>query len=504
MALGFAGVALLGTLLLELRLGLLFVVVAVGVLAASCYGLLFWRSRGPHAPLNTFDAMDWMVLGVLVRVCSAGSRFASTIESSSGAVTRMTQYWDLQWHLAYVKAGLFRGLPLSQDPLLAGTPRASYHPAFDNLATLIIKGTGLPPDAGFYALVLPLLAVALVCALMFVTHYATGSRWAPYCVLAVLAGSYGLVSLLTWLGGRLGDSDLAHYADLTLLTYFLRNPPAALAAVAAMGSVALFVRGIGHAEGRSLLGAAVLAGSTVCMKMNAALALGPAFVTALAFFAWRRRNIRLLLAPTAVAVGVAALCYLPTRGVSAPVALDFGSYARWARGSETRPILAGIAGATGRLGLLGDALFLVAVMLSRVGWRLIPAVFALIKRPGLGDREAEDRAGAANVYLLAFLVWIAIVGFTLVEKDVGRFSAWNIAAHTMANAVWVGLTLASVGLYRIGRRLFPARRAVWAPAVALVIVLAFVPVGMYALEDARQVGSSRVDASLYRPPAGTT
>jgi hypothetical protein len=494
LALGFAAVTALIPLMAELRIGVAAIALILGIVGVSSNLLLYLRRSGPPR-IGLHDATDWMIVAVIVRVCTAGSQFVVV-----GPTTmRLTQNWDLTYHLAQVKEALFRGLPVAQNPLLAGVPRPAYHPAFTDYAAVLIKGLGLPVDAGLYAVVLPFLGVAFVCGLMALTNYAVGSRRAHFFTLLVLAGyTIGAYLLVSRLGAYLPVAVLKHYLGLYGIAYFAYNPPGATAAVAAAMSVALFARGFARADRRALVVAAILAGASVAMKANTAMALGPALVTAAAFLAWRRRDIWLLVIPSVTALLAAVVWYLPTRGRSAQMAVDLGAYARYERGATSNSLERMAARLTDGGGRLGDALFLVAsVAIVGVAWRAIPAVFALLRRPRLRLAEHESLASGANAYLIALIVWAIIVGFTIVQVDVGRFSAWNISGHTLTNVTWVGVVLAGIGLYRIASRLLGPAPSSRLTVIGLALLLAATPLAMRGVETIRQVGTSEIPTALY-------
>ena len=50
------------------------------------------------------------------------------------------------------------------------------------------------------------------------------------------------------------------------------------------------------------------------------------------------------------------------------------------------------------------------------------------------------------LYSVLTVVFAVVVGLTLVQPNTGRYTAWNIAAHTMANVYWLGLVWAAVGI----------------------------------------------------------
>lgn len=488
LALGFAVAVTLVTLLVYTRMGSLFVAISIGVLGLASWVFLFRRQTpGLRAP-QLADARDWMMLAVFLRVWTAGSQYVSVGEST----VHSTQFWDLPFHLALVKEGLFRGLPVSQNPLLAGVDRMPYHPAFDNFATILIKSTGLPIDAGFYGVVLPLLGVAFLAALAALTGLATGSRWAPYFTIIVL----GAFPALSFVLERIPS--LSAYADKDLLFGFVAAPPTTMAAVAAAMSVALFAFGFGPHRRRCLVGAAVLAGATVCMKANTAVALGPAFACGLVVLAWRQRSKTLALFPAGAAVVSAAICYLPTRGKDgAKLGIDPGAYARYVRPGPN-PATEFWSRATEKLGVFGDALFLAGHLVSSFFlWRIFPALCALFRRPRLSSPDNERRASAVNTYLLWLIIWVFVVSFTMVQVDVGRFSAWNISFHTVKNLTWVGVVLAGIGLYRIARRVLSRRLAKWLSLAALVVIVGTTPLTMRSVENIRQVPGRDIAVGAY-------
>jgi hypothetical protein len=154
--------------------------------------------------------------------------------------------------------------------------------------------------------------------------------------------------------------------------------------------------------------------------------------------------------------------------------------------------------ATEKLGTVGDALFLMGHLIgSFLVWRLFPAVLALVRRPRLPSPESERRAGAVNSYCLWFLFWTLVIAFTVVQVDVGRFSAWNISDHTVSNITWIGVILAAIGLYRVVRRVLSPRWGIRLAAGALVVIVGLTPLTMRGVAGMRSEPGQVLDAHLY-------
>lgn len=454
-------------------------------------GIVGLRSNRPEfvTPPES-RSVEWAVLAITLWVASRASEFVS---EAAGSV-KLTQYWDLTWHLAMIKDGLLRGLPLAQSPLLAGAPAPSYHPAFDDWAIAVVQGMYLPVAPALFSIVLPLTAVFFVAAV----SAATGALVRSHRAMSIAPMVFGAILLMQRLpeGVRsaVGDGGLGD------LRYFAWNPPAMLGAVAAATSVAL-VAASDESESSTarLLWAALLAGAVVMFKANTALAIAPAFGLLVCIRALRRKEtIRNSAAVLGLLVVSFAVCYLTTRGASVPMAVQFGEYSRWLQQNALRSgpaIMRAMAVSSDRWGSFGDALFLVAqAALLSFGWRLLPA-------SGLLARRSDPKTAASGdglVYIGLICACIFLVSATLVQPDTGRFTAWNIAAHTFANLLWIGLVPASAGFYRFieGEVEAPSAEQWSLLIVAAMLVLASLAVpGVVAI---RQVGTAAVPTGLYR------
>ena len=314
---GFALSAFLITLAASLGLGALgwWLAVAVGAIG---WGVGAWQllRRGRPEASGSLLAGELLVGAALLRVAGSGTSFWH----SSGSTSVFTQYRDLLYHLALVKGGIERGLPLRGWVLESGVPRPGYHPAFDTTASVLIESLKLPVDAGFFRLILPLTLLAMLVGLAVLAGSWARSRRGSLLVL----GFVGLTLIVAQLPGSvtavIGD------AGLNNLRYFVYNPPSTLSTVAATACLALVaLASQGGATGAFVL-AGLLAGATVMMKANFAIVLVPAFVLTLGLLAlFHRRAWSTAVAGIAAAVLASAAAYPTTLGpTGGALALSLG------------------------------------------------------------------------------------------------------------------------------------------------------------------------------------
>ena len=478
-------------------------------LGVAGWGVGVWdlaRRRRPR-PAGSLLAGELLIGAALLRVAVEGTGYWRV----TGSLSIFTQYFDLLYHLAVVKVGIDRGLPLQGWVLESGVPRIGYHPAFDTMTTVLLKGLGLPVDAAFFRIVLPVTLFGMLAGLGVLAAAWAHSRRAGLLALGFVGltlAAAGVPGPVTAVVGNLG---------LTTLRYFDANPPAALAAIAGTACLALVALGEERRSPGPWILAGVLAGATTMMKANFAIVLVPGLALAFLVVAWRRGNVRpAALAGVAAAVLAAAVSYPTTMGTVAPPALGLGRLGthlldlvgRHGRGVDSYSVLfTRLADPLAGRGPVGDALLvLLYVVVVLLGWWLIVAVFAAWRARAAGERPF-GRSPAASLAVLFVVCLATLVGLFVAQRGQGYLASWNIAWHTVQNLWWLALCAAAVALDAALRGRRPAATPA-APAsvggwharvgrsfavVGAVVLLAFSLHGMTAV---RQVGTGALPTDL--------
>ncbi len=444
---GFALSAFLITLVASLGLGTLGLWLAVAAGAVG-WGVGAWQllRRGRPEASGSLLAGELLVGAALLRVAVQGTSFWR----SSGSTSIFTQYRDLLYHLALVKSGIERGLPLRGWVLESGVPRPGYHPAFDTTASVLIEGLKLPVDAGFFRLILPLTLLAMLVG------------------LAVLAGSWarsrrgGLLVLgfvgLTLIVAQLPDSVTAVIGDAGLnnLRYFLYNPPSTLSTVAATACLAIVALASERRATGAFVLAGLLAGATVMMKANFAIVLVPAFVLTLGLLAlFHRRAWSTAVAGIAAAALASAAAYPttlgPTGGALALSLGRLGPHLLLIAGGHSAlhsysALFTRLAGPLARHGQIGDALLvLLYVLVAPLGVWLLVTALASWRARAVGERPF-GRSPTASLMVLVIVGLSIVAALVVAQRGFDYTQSWNITWHTIQNLWWLGLCAAAVAV----------------------------------------------------------
>ena len=505
---GFALTAFLVTLIGMSGLGglALWLAFAVGVAGWSVGGWDLLSRRRPWPDASLLGG-ELLVGAALLRVAVEGTTFWRV----AGSRSIFTQYFDLLYHVAVVKDGIERGLPLHGWVLESGVPRPGYHPAFDTMTSVFLKGLHLPVDTAFFRLVLPVTLFGMVVGIGVLAAAWARSRRAGLLAL----GFVGLTLAATVLPGTVTSA--VGNVGLTALRYFSSNPPAALATIAGAACLALVALADGDRAPGPWILAGLLAGATAMMKANFAIVLVPAFALALAVTALRRRRARLATCAGIAAAALAlAVSYTTTTGTVAPPALGLGrlgSHLLDLIGDNRKDVdsysvlFRGLAHPLHGLGPIGDALLvLVYIVVVLLGWWLIVTLLAVWRARAVGERPF-GRSPTASLAVLAVVCLAVLVGLFVAQSGQGYLASWNIAWHTVQNLWWLALCAAAVALDAALRGRWPA----WAPAVpaalrdqrvavgrglvvaAAVVLFAFSLHGVTAM---RQVGEGSLPTGL--------
>jgi hypothetical protein len=453
-----------------------------------------YRLRGSWASVDFEGFLSGAALtALLASIAASGSKLLVAVVGSNGTKLRLAQYWDMLYHVAVTKEGLLHGVPWTQEPLLAGTGWPSYHAAFNAVAVSLSAATGVTAEHAVTAFAVPAtFVVAAMAVSALVGSWFDGDE-APL--------SAAVVVLAPMLAAALPAVLARSRFDIRQMAYFLYNPPAALGAACILAGLALIARADNdRPTAQVVLGAAVVTASTV-MKVNFAVAFVPAVAISLSVMAaMRKLPWRTWLAAMATmgATGLLGLWLL--RGVSTGTEVRYGMFAEWLRHRwPATPILAAVSRPFSASAVLGPP-YLVAVYLLIVvlGVRLAIAVAA-----GVSGRESRrawrewlGRHQASAIAIVAAFVMTVVVGLTLVQKDAGRYEAFNIAAHTLHGFYWIGVALAGASVGLLVRRLGAKRDPlVLAAAMLVVIALLAVPArtGMRAI---RQTGADVVPSDF--------
>ncbi len=479
----------------------LWLALAVGV-AGWSVGAWDLLVRHEPRPGGSLVGGELLTGAALLRVAVQGS----TYWRGTGATSHFTQYHDLLYHLALVKHGIDNGLPLHGWILESGVPNPAYHPAFDTMTSVLLKGLGLPVDAAFFRLVLPVAFFGMLVGIGVLAAAWGHSRRAGLLALGFVALAFVATVLPQTVVATVGD------VGLHTLRYFVYNPPAVLAVIAGTACLAL----VALAEERQATGAyllaGVLAGATTLMKANFAVVLVPAFVLALAVPALRRRPRRAAVCGIAAAALAAAVSYPTTRGQAGTLVFGLGRLgthlAFMTKDGEQHgysALFTKSAGPLDRIGAVGDALLvLLYIAVVPLGWWLIVTLLAAWRARAAGERPFA-RSPAASRMVLAIVCLTTLAALFVAQRGVGYLSSWNVTWHTVQNLWWLGVCAAAVAL-DAALRGRPPRKAI-APGrrgpgsavarglavVAAAVLLAF---SLHGATLVRQVGDAPLPSDL--------
>lgn len=360
----------------------------------------------------------------------------------TGSRVFLARHFDLLYHLAIVKELLRSGVPLTQSPMLQGAPAGSYHVGFDAFVASVLAALPVPVDAGYFHILQPgIFGIFLISAGVAASAIAR-LRTASLPALVLLFATYGAprfdIGAPSW--------------GVRTLDYLEHNPPAALGGAFAASALVLVVA---SAESRqpptwSLFLAGAVSSASLLVKANLAIALVPAFVAVVVVGVVRRwwsLRAALFSAAGSAAAGVLALVVIGSGAGEAGIGVDVGAYARWAAqtaetlapGSWMSNSMAALL-STGVVGTFLALLLYLAAEVVGVSGVFLPAWLLPSARRGV------SHAGLTFVGL--FVVAVLIVALTLVQPDAGRFTPWNIAAHTAANLFWGAVAVGAAGLCR--------------------------------------------------------
>lgn len=484
---------------------------AVTVCGLAGFVWLGWRARADLSGAlattarSTSIAFEAVLAAVVLRVFAGGP--GSEFWVSRGARIFVPQYFDLGYHLGFIKAGMYRGLPIDEFPLLAGFPRISYHPGFDTLGTTVIQGLRMSPDAAYYALVLPATYAAFVCAV-----YAAARAWGGHARAGVVALAMMFVSLIAALTPEAWWPSTGQ-AGLVLLRWWMFNPPGALGGAAAL-LIVVALAGRERLTARTIVVAAVLAGATMALKAQIALAVGPAFVMAIVWAAWRgRARWRDAFIGACAAALSAGLAYVTTTGEGDPPGVVLGAMARYLPTSRALKfsglLVREFAGFAHEHPWASVPFLVFYILVAMTGWRLLVGGVALWIARRRGERPfAASPVGVA--YGIGIVAWTVVVALTVVQRGGGEINAWNVSWHTLQLMYPLGVVAAAVavdvalGDGPVSRLSHPVQALI---VGALVVAMAWV--GVQAMGPTRLVskhfaprGFARVAAALpqYTPP----
>jgi hypothetical protein len=256
---GFALASFLVTMLASLGFASVAVWVATALAACGWAWLVRDLSRRPAArPSLGLLAGEFFFGALLLRLVVAGTDYWTT----QGATSYFTQYWDNLYHLAMIRDGLYRGLPLRGYALESGVGRVAYHPAFDTMATVFIKTLHLPVEVAYFRIITPMLLFAVV-----VSVAVLASAWGRSRVAAVAALGIVGVTLVFRHSPRFIGSEVG----LGVLRFFVTNPPAAIGCVGAAACLAVVALADDDHLAGPLVLAGVIAGATTVMATPIAL-----------------------------------------------------------------------------------------------------------------------------------------------------------------------------------------------------------------------------------------
>lgn len=396
---------------------------------------------------------------------------------SKDGTSYLTQYWDDLYHLAMIKDGLSRGLPLRGYALEAGVGRVAYHPAVDTMATVFIAALRLPVDAAYFRFIMPILLLAVI-----VSVAVLAAAWGRSHLAGVLA--VGMI-VLTLVGSRLRV--VGSESGLGALRFFVTDPPAAIGCVGAASCLALVALADADSPPWTLVLAGLIAGATTLMATPIALVFGPAFVGVMLFWALRRPAQRpRFLAAALAAIAAAAVSYPTTTGASDGLpAIRLGGLGRhllaWHDVGSYSGVLPHLVAPLRHLGLAGSELFVFAVLLfGLLGWHLVVLLLALWRGWRHGQRPFAV-ARLASWLCAVLVVLVVLVGIGLGQRGDGPYAPWNIAIHTISILWWVGVAAAAVALVAalrtVARPPWLTTAVASALAALVVVVVGFLAFG---------------------------
>ena len=402
---------------------------------------------GTQTARSWVPEVDALGLAMLFRAATQITDWVSTTPTTIS----LLRHHDLVFHLAAVKQLIYRGIPATQSPYLAGAVKVAYHPTFDTFAAQLISGTGAPVDSALFRFVLPLVAVVFLASIGLLSAALVRRFEASLLGICVM-----LVPFALW---RFQPQSLEGLGPLgrNTVRFFMNNPPAAFALpvmATAVLSVALAEKDPGRRAALRLGTAGVFATALLATKANAAVAFLPAFVIVVAV-GWLRKRWRFR---DAVWAAAACLATLPAilvliSGGGQPVGVRWGAYVAYLETltpiPPRLPLLQRLAHSLLGAGPFADAAYLAAHLLVDVAVFAVPAAVVWLAVWLLGRRRARGVviASAVTVELLGtFSVLAVIVGLTVVQPGIPGIGLWNIAGHTVANLLWVSAAFLAAGL----------------------------------------------------------
>ncbi len=481
---GFSLTAFLVTMLAYLRLGDISVWVVIAVAVWGWAWMVRDVVRQPaRRPASTLLAGEFFVGALLLRLVVQGTDYWTT----DGATSYFTQYWDNLYHLAMIKDGLYRGLPLRGYALETGVGKVAYHPAVDTMATVFIKTLHLPVEPAYFRIIMPILLLTVVVSVAMLAIAWGRSTGAGIVALGIVGISLSL-SHLRFFGSEAG---------LGALRFFVTNPPSAIGCIGAATCLTLVALADGDHPAGTLVLAGIVAGATTLMATPIALVLGPAFVAVLLYRFWRRRGDRRALMVAILAAAVTALVSYPTTsGITDGLpAIRLGGLGRhflgWSDVKVYSPLLRHLVAPLHHAGLVGDEVFLLAVLgLGFLGWHLIVFLLALWRARSQGERPFADASLATQV-VVVLLALTVLVALGLGQSGKGPYAPWNVSIHTISVVWWVGVAAAAVAL--------AAALRTWARPVWLTSNVAWV---LSAIAIALMLGSALPSMAGLRYSSG--
>jgi hypothetical protein len=436
---GFSLTAFFVTMLAYLRLGDVSVWVVIAVAVWGWAWMVRDVVRQPATrPASTLLAAEFFFGALMLRLVVQGTNYWTT----RGATSYFTQDWDNLYHLAMIKDGLYRGLPLRGYALETGVGKVAYHPAVDTMATVFIKTLHLPVEPAYFRIIMPILLLAVVVSVAMLAIAWGRSTGAGIAALGIVGISLSF-SHLRFFGSEAG---------LGALRFFVTNPPSAIGCVGAATCLTLVALADGDHPAGTLVLAGITAGATTLMATPIALVLGPAFVVVLLYRFWRRRGDRRPLMVALLAAAVTALVSYPTTsGISDGLpAIRLGGLGQhflgWGDVKIYSPLLHHLVAPLRHAGLVGDEVFLLAVLgLGFLGWHLIVFLLALWRARSQGERPFADTRLATQV-IVVLLALTVLVALGLGQSGKGSYAPWNVSIHTITVVWWVGVAAAAVAL----------------------------------------------------------